>query len=135
MKIIFIFGLLILSWKLYSQQLSVSSTRDLDFGTVIQGQAPVRIPSSSNNSSNARFTVTGPARTRYSLILPASASLLHFPAGDSLSINNFTSSPNNLRLDNQGSQELSVGATLQAIPLNQRGGNYAGSFTIEVIVN
>lgn len=123
------------SGQVFCQELAVSATRNLDFGTVTQGQAPVTIPTQNNNPSNARFTVTGPARTRYSLILPTMASLIHFPAGDTLTINNFTASPNNLRLDNSGTQELVIGATLQAIPLNQRGGNYAGNFTVEVILN
>lgn len=127
--------LLFLPFQILSQELSVVATRNLDFGTVVQGQAAKTVNTQNNNANNARFTVTGPARTRYSLIVPVSANLVHTHAGNTLTINNFQSSPNNLRLDNQGTQELIIGATLQAIPLNQRGGNYSGTFTIEVIVN
>lgn len=136
-NILMIISLGLLSFDLFAQALNVDHISDLNFQTVVQGDTARRVRAQNNESNAARFLVTGPRRTRYQILLPSSISLNHLVIpSSSLTVDSFESrpSPTSGRLNNQGEEEVIIGATLQAIPQNQRGGGYRGTFLIEVIL-
>lgn len=116
--------------------LAVTWKSDLNFGTVYAGSGPVMVlAGSSENSENASFSITGDAARSFNIILPSSVTLSH--NGEeihNITMSNFTSNMSTMGvLPESGADEIYVGATVNAIPVNLPAGSYRGSFTIEVI--
>lgn len=112
--------------------LSITQQQDLDFGTVVQGDASGTIAPADGTA--AIFDVAGTPNTAYTITLPATAVNMTGPGTD-IEVNTFVSTPaagSNGMLDGSGAQELRVGATHAAIPVAQTAGSYSGAFTVEV---
>lgn len=91
---------------------------------------------SSGAGAAAQFSVTGDPSVTYSITLPANGGVSLTSGGNSMALNNFTSTPSASTpstglLSVGGSQTLSVGATL-SVGSNQPSGNYSGSFDVTV---
>ncbi len=118
-----------------SKALSVCAISNLQFGRIIQGDlARVVSAGGGDTPENASFQVTGEADRAYAIILPVGALL--FAPGGILNVTHFQSFPpagaNGLIMPD-GMQNLFVGATLQAVPMNQAAGTYTGAFLVTVV--
>lgn len=121
--------------------LSIVKNSDLNFPSAVQGDGAATVPSgTSENASNASFTVNGQANTSYNIILPNNGTVQMITAGGglnkSINVDNFTSFPApgaNGLLNGSGTQKIFVGATRAVISSNQVTGNYTTSFQITVI--
>lgn len=112
--------------------ISITQQQDLDFGTVVQGDATGTV--APGDGTAGIFDVTGSPNTAYTITLPAAAVNMTGPGAD-IEVNTFVSTPAagaNGMLDGTGAQELRVGATHAAIPVAQTAGSYSGTFTVEV---
>lgn len=117
--------------------IQINNTQNLNFGTLAQGDKAKIIRPNKNVSGNARFDITGDKNTAYTIILPVEMSITRFGGGSfPMRVSRFRSRPSegaNGNLGKKGTETLYVGATLEAVPFNQPGGAYSGSFVIEVI--
>ncbi|WP_417336769.1 DUF4402 domain-containing protein [Halobacteriovorax marinus] len=124
-------------FSVYSKPISITNKRDLDFGTLVQGDAQKVIPPNTNEPRTAQFEVKGDKNTSYTILLPSEAYIfLGGNGAQSIQIRNFNSIPAagaNGLLNSKGKQTINVGATLNAIEINKTPGAYSGSFTIDVI--
>lgn len=130
--------------------ISLMNTQALAFGGFVAGSGGsiVIAPSGARSASGgvvlvasrpgaaARFSVSGDPNLTYAISLPLNGTVtLGDGAGNSMNVNNFTSSPNGTgQLSGAGSQQLAVGATL-AVGNNQPTGAYSGSFIVSVDYN
>lgn len=141
---------LVASCIAHAAAISLGNTQALAFGAFVAGAggSVVIAPSgarsasggvvlvSSNAGAAAQFTVSGDPNFTYAITLPANGTVtLGDGAGHSMSVSNFTSSPSLTgQLSGGGSQQLSVGATLN-VGNNQPTGAYSGSFIVTVNYN
>lgn len=112
--------------------ISITQQQDLDFGTVVQGDASGTV--APGDGTAGIFDVAGSPNTAYTITLPSSAVNMSGPGTD-IEVNTFVSTPAagaNGMLDASGDQQLRVGATHAAIPGGQTAGSYSGTFTVEV---
>jgi len=80
----------------------------------------------------AGFLATGTPQARFSIALPASATLAG-PGGHTLTATDFTCAPGpHAQLDAAGQQPVRVGATLE-VAASQAPGAYSGSFIVSVV--
>lgn len=130
--------------------ISITKDVDLRFGSVLTGNAAgtVIIGHTSETDRNlgtytdiatgdpfgaAQFTVNGTPSQKFSITLPASASLTG--PGTALVVDTFTSNhPQDGTLNETGSKIVLVGAKL-TVPANQTGGTYSGTFSVTVAYN
>ncbi len=121
--------------------IAISKVSDLDFGTGIQGDAALPVaPGSSENASNASFSVTGNPNATYTIDLPADSTIKMITGGGGsanteINVDSFVSNPaegTGGTLSAGGSQTLFVGATRAALLATQTPGSYTGSFTVTV---
>lgn len=121
----------------YAIPIAIEWTQDLNFGTLVQGDSAKRVRPAKGEPNNARFDVTGDKNTAYTIILPVSFDITRNGSGSfPLQVKNLKSKPAegaNGLLNKKGKQTLYIGARLQKIPQNQAGGNYSGTFTVDVI--
>lgn len=111
--------------------LSISKSKDLDFGSAFTGDSAVTI----SPSNGASFSVTGEPNRQFSILLPTSVTMN--TGGGSTSeqilVNSFVSSPSgSATLSAGGIQTVNVGATRAALLPNQSSGDYSVSFTVVV---
>ncbi len=130
--------------------ISITKNADMNFGNVAvnatlggtvtlspQGDRTkadgVTLPASSGTVAAASFTVSGEAGYTYSITLPAAA--LEISSGaNSMTVSNFTSFPSGTGTLTDGTQTLSVGATLN-VAAGQAEGSYASETPFSVTVN
>lgn len=133
---------------LHAQQISLTPTRNLDFGRFVAGAGgTVAVDVSgarsksgavillySPNAGQAQFSLSGKGGNGkgVSISLPADGSTLLTSGSATMAVNAFIASPSSLNSMPAGGTTLSVGATLSVAP-NQAPGTYSGSFS--VIVN
>ncbi|ATH08464.1 hypothetical protein BIY24_11040 [Halobacteriovorax marinus] len=124
-------------FSVYSKPISITNKRDLDFGTLVQGDPKKVISPKGSEPNNARFLVKGDKNTSYTILLPTEAYIyLGGNGSQKIKVRNFKSRPAagaNGLLNSKGKQTVKVGATLNAIGVNKAPGAYSGSFTIDVI--
>ncbi len=113
---------------------------DLQFGVAIQGDPPLTVsPDLSAASGSASVEVRGRPHSTYQLILPQnriSLHNLHCGCGARIGVSEFRSNPPegmNGKLDGNGRQTVSIGATRESISMHQPRGKYAGSFLVTAI--
>lgn len=104
--------------------LSPSGGRTKSGGVVLAGPA--------GSYSAARFDISGPAGSSYSISLPADGTVQLSSGTQSMTLNAFTNDPGGTgTLPTSGKQALRVGARLD-VGSNQSPGQYQGSFTVTV---
>lgn len=109
-------------------------------GTVVLAPAGTRsrtggvsLPATTGSVTAASFTVTGNGNYGYSITLPTTLTLTHSGGIESMVADNFTSTPSGNGTLSSGTQNISVGATL-----NVNSGQLAGAYTsgnFDVTVN
>lgn len=119
--------------------ISITQVQDLDFGTVVQGDAAGTV--APGDATAAQFDVTGQPNASYSITLPADGTVqMVTDTGDTadkqIDVDTFVSDPAegaNGLLDGSGAQQLNVGATHAAISATQVAGSYSDTFTVDVV--
>jgi len=139
-------GLLMVSLQVDRVPMTLSKTADLAFGSFLTGSQPGRVvlaPGGAETASGgvtlipsragpAGFLATGTPQARFSIALPASATLAG-PGGHTLTATDFTCAPGpHAQLDAAGQQPVRVGATLE-VAASQAPGAYSGSFIVSVV--
>ncbi|TFH38709.1 MAG: DUF4402 domain-containing protein, partial [Bacteroidia bacterium] len=109
-------------------------------GTVVLSPASVRsvtggctLPATAGTVSAAAFTVTGIASATYSITLPAGATTITSGA-DNMTVDTWTSSPTPTGTLTGGTENLTVGATLN-VAASQPAGIYTSGTQFDVTVN
>jgi hypothetical protein len=129
--------------------ISLSKTADLNFGDVVPSGAlgtvvvsPAGVRSATGGASlgsgaavtAAAFTVSGQGSATYAITLPAST-IVTKGGGVNMTVDTFTSNPSGTgALSGGGSQNLTVGATLN-VAASQATGTYTGTFDVTVTYN
>ena len=133
------------------QPLTIEKTGDLNFGNIVAGTGTgtvnvdlvgrrtstgnVILPSATPGTvSPAKFTVSGLTGATYAITLPTSATLTLSGGEETMTINNFKSNPKKTGELTDGSQEISVSATLN-VGADQAPGEYSGEFAVTVAYN
>lgn len=130
--------------------ITVANTQPLSFGRFAAGMGGsiTMSPSGSRSASGgvvlissavgsaAQFTVSGDPNLIYSITLPPNGAVaLKSASGQSMPLNNFTSSPSGTgQLTGQGRQTVSVGATL-SVGAQQSAAGYTGVIDVTVDYN
>ena len=97
------------------------------------GAGGVTLPATMGTVAAASFTVSGQANYTYAITLPASTSITS--GGNSMTVDNFTSTPSATgNLGSGGSETLTVGATLN-VTAAQAAGVYTNAAGVPVTVN
>ena len=119
------------------QSINITTNSNLDFGSATPGDPALAVPpGTSENASNASFTVTGEPGKSFQIQLPSSAVNLTGPGGATIAVTSFQSSPaTTAAIPSSGANQrpIYVGATRAAIPNNAPAGVYSGSFAVTVI--
>lgn len=137
----------------WAAAIAIVNTQALAFGKFVAGSggsvtvSPGGVRSASGGvvlvpsgpGAAAQFSVTGDPSVIYSITLPANGVVSLTSGGNSMALNNFTSTPSASTpstglLSAGGSQTLSVGATL-SVGSNQASGSYSGTFDVTVNYN
>ncbi|MDD0852053.1 DUF4402 domain-containing protein [Halobacteriovorax sp. GB3] len=134
MKSLFLI-LLFLSISNLTFGLTVTTTQNLNFGTLVQGDSAKTIRPSKADTNNARFDIVGEPNRSFMVILPSEVELFSASTpSQTLKVGSFKSRPNiSGSLNRKGKKELRVGAKLQKIPNGQASGSYFGYFIVDVI--
>lgn len=119
--------------------IDIAQVADLDFGSSVQGDVAKTVAPA--DATAAEFTVTGQPSTAYTITLPTDGTVTMITGGgasadEQITVNSFASSPAagaNGMLDGSGSETLKVGATRSALSATQVAGNYAATFTVDVV--
>lgn len=113
---------------------------DMQFGIAVQGDAAKTIsPDPSSLAGAASVEVMGRPNRTYNIILPQNRvglSNISFECGAKIWVSDFRSYPPeglNGKLDANGKQMIYIGATREAISVQQPRGKYAGSFLITAV--
>lgn len=127
--------LLFLSISNLTFGLTVTTTQNLNFGTLVQGDSAKTIRPSKAETNNARFNIIGEPNRSFMVILPTEVELFSASTpAQTLKVTRFKSRPNiSGSLNRKGKKELRVGAKLQKIPNGQAAGSYSGHFIVDVI--
>lgn len=122
--------------------ISLSKTQNLTFGTFVANPAGsvtitpvgarnlIGVIGLSSTWLPAKFTVSGDAGTSYNISLPTTEMLSS--GGNTMVLDNFTSTPSGSGVLSAGTETLYIGARLN-VGSNQPAGNYTGSFTLTVV--
>jgi hypothetical protein len=130
--------------------ISITNTADLAFGNVAvsaitagtvvltpaggrSATGGVTLPAVTGTFTAAAFTVNGSGTSTYSITLPASATLTGTPSG-TMTVDTFTSTPSGTGALTGGTQNITVGGTLN-VGAAQAAGSYTGSFNVTVNYN
>ena len=129
-----------------AQQISLSNTRGLDFGSFVAagGGTVILSPAGLRSRTGAVVLLNSPGTgqasfnavridgdtTQVSISLPPNGSVRLNSGANTMAVNNFTSSPA-ATMSVQTPMTLGVGATLTVAP-DQARGNYSGSFSVTV---
>src|SRR5262249_10199359 len=125
---------------------SITKNVDMAFGNIaVSGSAGTVVLSTSSNRTSTRggtlpktngtvtsadFTVSGTPGYSFAITLPSSAATLNDGAGNSMTVDGFTSTPSSTgTISGSGSQDLSVGATLH-VASSQPAGTYTSSTAV-----
>lgn len=92
----------------------------------------VTLPAITGTVTAAKFTVSGESGTTYSITLPASISLTN--GGNSMTVDNFTSTPTPTGSLATGTEDIFVGGTLN-VAAAQASGLYSNVSDLVVTVN
>lgn len=132
-----------------AQQINLSNTRGLDFGSFVAGNGgTVTVsPSGARSQSGGVILLNSPSAGQATFIvskssnsgnnksiiisLPADGSTQLTSASSSMAVNAFVSSPPTLTTVTTAGTTLSIGATL-TVAANQAPGSYSGSFPLIV---
>lgn len=127
--------------------IGITPDRSLDFGVIVTGNtesmfsvgpdSAVHLLSGNLNhlgeQQSAKFVVTGEISRSFSISLPSSALTIVSGNNDSMTVQNWTSSPSGSgRIGSGGTQDIFIGATL-AVGANQSPGLYSGIFSVTVL--
>ena len=133
------------------EPINILKVRDLNFGIISPGEtsgtvvlAPteagnrtasggVTLPTGSGTVNSAKFIVSGADGYSYSIVLPTIPVILS-NGTETMTIDNFTSTPSGSGTFTPGSQTICVGAMLN-VAANQQPGLYESIENFEVIVN
>ncbi|OSZ78340.1 hypothetical protein CAP35_08780 [Chitinophagaceae bacterium IBVUCB1] len=130
--------------------IAISKTADMNFGniavssssagTVVLAPAGTRtttggvtLPATTGSPAAAAFTVTGQGSYTYAITLPSSATLSD-GGSNTMTVNTFTSNPSSTGTLSSGTQNITVGATLN-VSAGQATGSYTTSSPFTVTVN
>jgi hypothetical protein len=129
--------------------IAITKTLDMNFGniavnatpgTVVLTPASVRsvtggcsLPATTGTVTSAAFTVTGLAAATYSITLPAVATTITSGA-NTMTVNTWTSTPTPTGTLTGGTQNLTIGATLN-VGANQAAGTYVSGTPFDITVN
>lgn len=131
--------------------ITIEKTVDMNFGnvavsptiagTVILVPAGTRtqtggvtLPVTTGTVTSAKFTVNGQADATYSISIPTAPITLSDGAASTMTVGTFTSTPTPTGLLEGGTQEISVGATLN-VAAGQAAGLYTNASDLFVTVN
>jgi hypothetical protein len=130
--------------------ITITKTSDMNFGnvavqataggTVVMTPAGARsatsgvtLPGTPGTVSAASFTVNGQAGYTYSILLPSAVTITD-AASNTMTVDNFTSTPTPTGTLTGGSETLNVGATLNVV-MGQTPGVYTSATPFTVTVN
>jgi hypothetical protein len=130
--------------------ISITSSTDLRFGnvaasptlagTVLITPAGVRtagggatLPAVTGTFGVATFTVNGEGTSTYAITLPGTTTLTGTPSG-TMTVDNFSSTPSVTGTLAGGTQNITVGGTLN-VGAAQAAGSYTGTFSVTVNYN
>lgn len=128
--------------------IAINKTVDLNFGNIAalttdqqvtvtpagdrNSTEPQGLPTATTGTiSAASFTVTGLENATYSIVLPPSFNVTS--DGNTMLVNNFTSTPTATGTLTDGTQTLNVGATIN-VGANQAAGTYTNANALSVTV-
>lgn len=120
-------------------RLQIKKVSDLNFGEASPGDGPKTIaPGVADTRENASFEITGEPLRIFQIILPPKNSvkmvLGNGGANREILIQSFDSTPLvGGNLDANGKSLIFVGATRDAISLQQKTGDYVGQFFVTVV--
>lgn len=126
--------------------ISITSLVDLHFGDIVPADSAGSVeltPAGARSSSGvtlgsgddvtvATFSVSGDPDATFAITLPVSSTLTG--PGDSMTVDEYSSSPETGLLDSSGDATLAVGATLN-VGASQVAGAYTGIFDVTVAYN
>jgi hypothetical protein len=128
--------------------ISITKNTDMNFGELAAGATAGTVvldpagtvtvtggvDAGAGTPTAATFTVSGEPNATYAITLPATAVTIDDGAGNTMTVDTFTSTPTPTgTLDGTGNQTLSVGATLN-VGANQVAGTYGAGATFDVTV-
>lgn len=130
--------------------ISISKTADMNFGNVAvsatvagtvvlapagtrTSTAGVTLPASAGTVAAAAFTVTGSGSSTYAITLPTLAHTIS-SGGNNMTVTSFTSTPSGTGTLSSGTQDITVGATLN-VSAAQAPGTYTSGTPFSVTVN
>ena len=111
---------------------TVAGTVVLDVASARTKTGGVTLPVITGTVAAAKFTVSGQTGTTYAITLPASVVLTN--GGNSMTVDNFLSTPSGAGALAAGTQEIFVGATLNVVA-GQVSGLYTNTSDLVVRVN
>jgi hypothetical protein len=114
--------------------LAIQAVDQMTFDAAYAGAPASTVNSRSSNSGS--FKVTGEPNSAVTINLPKEIVISTGAAGadETIRVHDFTSYPaGSGTLQNDGSMDLTVGATRDALSTMQKDGVYSGSYTVEVI--
>lgn len=118
--------------------IQIAKTSDLVFSEAMAGASAETVTAGTTETAqNASFNVSGEPNKAITIVLPADNTVVMKKGvgGSSdteISVNNFTSN-NPSAIGSNGSVALFVGATREALDLNQQPGDYAADFQVDVV--
>jgi len=128
--------------------ISISNTADMNFGNIATNglvgtvvltpestrtfTGGVTLPAATGTVTAAAFTVTGSGSYTYAITLPTSVTITS--GSDSMIVNSFTSTPSSTGILTAGTQDITVGATLNLVA-SQAPGDYTSAAPFAVTVN
>ncbi len=95
----------------------------------------VTLPAITGTVSAAGFTITGESNYTYSITLPTSLTLTHSAGSKTMMATSFTSNPVSTGLLTNGTQNITVGATLTVSAAQLAGVYTSGTFDVTVTYN
>ena len=122
-----------------TQKIQISKISDLNFGEASPGDSPKTVPpGQQDNMENASFRVVGePFRNFFIFLPPANSVVMKLGSGgpnSQIRVDQFQSFPSQMgQLGARGETIVLVGATREALSVQQKNGDYVGGFTVTVV--
>lgn len=121
----------------YAQQVTLQTIRDLNFGTLVQGDPNKNIRPNNSDPDCAILRLEGPKGLAYTISIPSTINLYNEnPGALPLEVDKIRTRPsagNEKTIPNKGFKEIFLGGRLRRIPKNQIPGSYEGNIMVEVI--